>query len=372
MNYIIHLTQSCNLRCKYCYEKDKEGNISFENIQQLIDNEIKEKKESTILTFYGGEPLLKKNLIYNTIEYIKQKGMTNKFFYGMTTNGTLLDDEFITFIKNNNFLDIAYSFDGVKQVQNLNRVTIDGDETFDVVEKNAKKLLKSHKKVVAMVVVTKNNVKMLKENIIYLLNIGFKKFNLLFDYSQDWQDEDLEIIEEQYRQVAQIYYKKIIEEEDIQFFVFDEKIKSYIQTGFNCNEECVLGVKSINIGIDGNFYPCMQFVNRKEYIIGNCKTGINYELRKRLIESSHKENDICKECIIRKRCKHTCACVNLNTTNDINKIAPIICELEKIIIKISDEIAENLYREKSKLFVQKYYNKKYNFINEILKNKESK
>ena len=37
MNYIIHLTQRCNLRCKYCYENKKEKEINFENIQQLID-----------------------------------------------------------------------------------------------------------------------------------------------------------------------------------------------------------------------------------------------------------------------------------------------------------------------------------------------
>ena len=204
MNYIIHLTQCCNLRCKYCYENKNEKEISFKNIQQLIDNEINEKREYVVLTFYGGEPLLKKDLIYDTINYIKSKKSKTKFYFGMTTNGTLLDEQFIKYIEQNNFLNIAYSFDGLEETQNLNRLTLKGEGTFDIVEKNAKKLLKSHKNVVAMVVVTKNNINKLKENIEYLVEVGFKKINLLFDYLQDWQDEDLKVIKEQYSKVAEI------------------------------------------------------------------------------------------------------------------------------------------------------------------------
>ena len=62
MNYIVHLTQACNLRCKYCYENKKEKEIEFNKIQLLIDNEINEKSDYSVITFYGGEPLLKKDL----------------------------------------------------------------------------------------------------------------------------------------------------------------------------------------------------------------------------------------------------------------------------------------------------------------------
>ena len=370
MNYIIHLTQRCNLRCKYCYENKNEKEILFENIQKLIDNEIKEKRDCVVLTFYGGEPLLRKDLIYNTIDYIKSKKSKTKFYFGMTTNGTLLDEQFIKYIEQNSFLNIAYSFDGLEETQNLNRVTLNGEGTFDIVESNAKKLLKSHKNVVAMVVVTKNNINMLKENIEYLIKIGFKNINLLFDYLQNWQDEDLEIIKEQYGKVAKIYYNKILQEEDIDISAFDEKIRSHIKEGYNCNEDCNLGVKSINVGVDGNFYPCMQFVGEKKYIIGNCEEGINFLARKRLIEQSGVENEVCKECSINRRCKHTCACKNYLTTKDINRLSPIVCELEKIIIEISDKIAEDLYKQNSKLFIQKYYNKNYDIFRQIINNRK--
>jgi sulfatase maturation enzyme AslB (radical SAM superfamily) len=62
----------------------------------------------------------------------------------MTTNGTLLDDKFIQCIKQNNFLHVAYSFDGKKETQNLNRITVNGEGTFEIVESNAKKLLNNY------------------------------------------------------------------------------------------------------------------------------------------------------------------------------------------------------------------------------------
>lgn len=138
MQYIIHLTDACNLKCKYCYENKSVREISFDNITKIIDNEIKQKSKYASIYFYGGEPLLKKQIIKDTIKYIESKKCKTKFKYGITTNGTLLDDDMINLIKENEFT-VAYSIDGGKLVQNLNRITADGKETFDIVEKNAKK-----------------------------------------------------------------------------------------------------------------------------------------------------------------------------------------------------------------------------------------
>ena len=80
-----------------------------------------------------------------------------------------------------------------------------------------------------------------------------------------------------------------------------------------------------------------------------------------------KENEICKNCTIKNRCKHTCACRNYILTNDINQLSPIVCETEKILIEVSDKMAEKLYKQNSKLFIQKYYNKDYNILKQIAK-----
>ena len=360
MEYIVHLTEKCNLNCTYCYENKRNKDISFENIKNLIDYEISRKQKYSIIIFYGGEPLLQKSMIKNTIDYINSKNCKTDFYFGITTNGTLLDDDFIKYMKENKFINVAYSIDGMKETHDLNRKTIDGNGTFDIVQTNAKKLLYYFNEVVAMSVITRNNLFNLSKNVEYLIDMGFKYINLLFDYSQDWQDEDLKEIKKQYNEVAEIYANKILQESDVEIPLIDDKIRTYIKDEYNCNEDCKLGMKTINMGTDGNFYPCMQLVNNADFIIGNCKEGIDINARLSLIKSSRKENEACKNCSIRKRCKHTCACRNYILTNDINELSPVICETEKILIEASDKMAEKLYNQNSKMFIQKFYNKDYN------------
>lgn len=222
----------------------------------------------------------------------------------------------------------------------------------------------------AMVVATKNNIEKLPDSIEYLKSIGFKKFNILFDYLADWQDEDLEVIRKSFSEVAEIYYKELLNENDLDFPLFDEKIRTHIKEDFNCNDGCKLGMQNINVGTDGNYYPCMQFVGLKEYIIGNCEEGINVQARSNLLNKSKIENEICKECAIRTRCKHLCPCKNYLTTQDINGLSPIVCEFERIIIEVSDRIAEKLYKNDSNLFIQKFYNENYGMIKEVIKMQE--
>ena len=371
MEYIIHLTENCNLNCSYCYKSKKKKDISFENIKNLINYEISKKSKYSIIYFYGGEPLLQKDMIKNTIEYINTKKSKTKFYFGITTNGTLLENEFLQYMKKNNFINIAYSIDGMENTQNLNRKNINGEGTFNIVQKNAKMVLKSFNEAIAMTVVTKNNLSNLSNNVRYLIDdIGFKCVNLLFDYSQEWTDEDLTEIKKQYTQVAEFYADKILQEYDIEIPVIDNKIRTYISDEYSCNNECKFGMDNISVGTDGNFYPCVQFVNQQNFIIGNCMDGIDINARKKLIQKAQKENEVCKNCMIKKRCKHTCACRNYALTGDINKLSPIICETEKITIEISDRMAEKLYKQKSKMFIQKYYNKNYNVLNRIANKRE--
>lgn len=365
MEYIIHLTEKCNLNCTYCYEKKRNKDISFEDIKKLVDYEISQKQKYSIIIFYGGEPLLQKNIIKNTIDYIKSKKCKTNFYFGITTNGTLLDNDFIKYMKENKFINIAYSIDGMKETHDLNRKTINGNGTFDIVETNAKKLLKTFDEVIAMSVITRNNLSKLSNNVEYLINLGFKYINLQFDYSQDWQDDDLNEIKKQYNKIAEIYANKILQEYDIEIPLIDDKIRTYIKDEYNCNEDCEFGMKTINIGTDGNFYPCMQFVNNQDFNIGNCKDGIDINARTNLIKKSKKENETCKNCNIRKRCKHLCSCRNYVLTNDINELSAVICETEKILIEASDKMAEKLYKQNSKMFMQKFYNKDYNILKQI-------
>lgn len=99
MHYHIILTERCNLKCKYCYEKSMH---EFENgLEKKWDYDMKAPYDSKVsvsslkkflkkgdtLIFYGGEPLVMLDKLKEIIDGLKNSGIR----YCMQTNGLLLD-----------------------------------------------------------------------------------------------------------------------------------------------------------------------------------------------------------------------------------------------------------------------------------------
>jgi len=77
---------------------------TFEKILDFIMLNKREEDDVVYMTFLGGEPLLNRELLFNAIEMIDTEFKNKiKFRYSITTNATLLDDESIEFLINNNF-----------------------------------------------------------------------------------------------------------------------------------------------------------------------------------------------------------------------------------------------------------------------------
>ena len=122
----LALAESCNLACTYCYcstsrDMPEKGlmpeKIAHQAVMWLFDVAKNAKTKKINITFFGGEPLLNKPVIRSIVEYSqllgKQKG--KKVTYSMTTNATLLDDEFLAFIKKNN-ISVMVSLDGPRKI----------------------------------------------------------------------------------------------------------------------------------------------------------------------------------------------------------------------------------------------------------------
>ncbi len=372
MHYTLHITDRCNLRCKYCFENKKDNDLSFENIKSILDNAVKDESRRANITFYGGEPLLRKDIIYETVEYCKklEEGNDFLFTYQINTNGILLDDEFIEFAKDNMF-HICYSIDGTKECHDLNRVYRDGQVSFDLVNENAVNLLSKYPYVTAMMVTTVNNIQHFYDSVKYLFDVGFKYIFCGIDYTSNWDDESIEKLRKEYEKVGRLYIEKTLNEDSFYLSPIEHKIDTHISKDKICELNCQLGLKHIDIGTDGNIYPCIQFVGMQKFIMGNCKTGIVKEKQLELMKKSAKEHEICKECELKNRCKHTCGCMNLMTNKDPNKLSPITCEIERIIIETSDKIASTLYKKRANMFIQKKYNKIFPIVEIIERSKRN-
>jgi radical SAM protein with 4Fe4S-binding SPASM domain len=98
MNLIV--TNACNLSCSYCYEQhDKDyGRFTPESLKQLYDFLVAcNPKTGKLFQFFGGEPLIHKQLILDFLRTydaeLKKNSATTAV--GIITNGILLTPQFI-------------------------------------------------------------------------------------------------------------------------------------------------------------------------------------------------------------------------------------------------------------------------------------
>ncbi|MCL2281494.1 MAG: hypothetical protein FWC25_02390 [Dehalococcoidia bacterium] len=87
--------------CGYCNTPKTNDYMSRETAFKVADmalaNAIFQGNKTACMSFYGGEPLLCKDLIYDTMDYCHSisHGKSVRFTYRITTNGTLVDSVFI-------------------------------------------------------------------------------------------------------------------------------------------------------------------------------------------------------------------------------------------------------------------------------------
>ena len=109
MDYTISITNKCNLRCSYCYERHLNtayGCINNETRDRIADFIRRQDNAETVYLF-GGEPLLYKE----TVKYFCEAFKAKEFV--ITTNGTLLDEEFIKWCAERKVI-INMSHDGIE------------------------------------------------------------------------------------------------------------------------------------------------------------------------------------------------------------------------------------------------------------------
>lgn len=144
------LTQRCNFRCIYCYgvnntpdtEKDMTEKTACRAVDWLIENS--QQTENVGLTFFGGEPLLRFDLLKRTVEYARtrENNCSKSFRFSVTSNGSLLTEQVLEFATAND-IRILISLDGPPDIQNNNRPFANGSESYHIVKGNFRRAVDS-------------------------------------------------------------------------------------------------------------------------------------------------------------------------------------------------------------------------------------
>jgi len=335
---ILQVTQECNLRCSYCVysgsylnRSHSQKKMGIDTAKKGIDFIINHSKNSPTVnfSFYGGEPLLRFNFIKECIAYAKERGEGKKITFNMTTNGTLLTDEIIKFMKDNE-VSLLISMDGPKEIHDKNIVCSNGMGSFDKIMNNIDEI-----KVKFPEYVEKNigfNIVMNGENDFSCINNFFADYdtvkdshvNATFvstlgsleektiseDFIQNRQYEIFKIFLYKLGKLDKKYISRLLlkEFEHLNYTLnikreTNEKVPKKVHPG----GPCVPGLNRLFMTVDGKFCPCER-VNEesKAMNIGNVDTGFEIEKIKNLMNVGKTTEQKCKNCWAFRYC-YLCA-----------------------------------------------------------------
>lgn len=353
MNFTLHLTADCNLACRYCYEKHSPERICEETALAACELLFSFGHRTNGFSFFGGEPLLCRDIIIAVMDRCRElnEARGGKVSYSMTTNGTLLDEEFIDKACADK-LEITLSHDGL--LQDAQRVRKDGSGTASALEPKIDMLLARQPDAIAMMTLLPENVGMLARSVEWLYLRGFSRVNTAIDYRPDaaWDDASMEELDRQYGLIAEFCNEHYDEKRPLRYLNFESKIAAHLN-GTRCIE-CRLGMKQPSIAPDGKLYPCNQFLNLKEYVMGDVWKGIDTAAQRRIYSASLAPELSCGGCALEKRCRHHCSCLNFSMTGDMHIVPAVQCVHEQSVIRNADKLAAMLYKRKSPRFMRAY------------------
>jgi uncharacterized protein len=137
----------CNLRCTYCYEtlrltKSHEKAMQIAQIESYLKTFLDSDSEITDIFLHGGEPLLAgKEFFHAFIETLKKSQHYGKLTLGIQTNGTLLDNEWVEFLKLHDFR-VGISLDGDEEINDKYRIDRKGRGSYREIIKGMELLKK--------------------------------------------------------------------------------------------------------------------------------------------------------------------------------------------------------------------------------------
>jgi uncharacterized protein len=358
------VTLACNLRCVYCYE-DKTGakmdeKTAFKAVDWLIKNS--ENMKIIRIVFFGGEPLLNFPLIKSVVAYAKDKTQKEgkKATFAITTNGTLLDDDIISFLEEHK-INALLSFDGTKELQDNQRPYASGKGSYDTIVPKIKKLLEVAPQTTGHSVIMGNTSPEIVKDA--LQEIGFSRVSAIMNSQSLFTKEEEEkglirntertfhVLEEE-REV----WSKLIKAQDISSLkrlVGRSNLYGALLSALNNSKKtyfCGAGRSMVSVTPSGDIYLCHRFVGLDEYKIGSLDSN-QLELND-FSQSPVETNSICKECSARYYCGGGCKHDHVSATRNINIPEENMCNIKRHELKQAMSIVEDLSPEEKSWLIK--------------------
>ncbi len=317
---------ACNLCCKYCFYHDvarnreqKSYGMMSDDIMETIVKKAYEYADDTVtFAFQGGEPMLRGlDFFKSLVAYVqKYKKDSVKTFYSIQTNGTMIDNQWAQFFKENNFL-VGLSMDGYSDIHDMNRVDKNGRGTFKKVKEASAILDKYKVDYNILCVVTKLIAKHGTKVYNFFKSNGYRYIQFIpciDDFGDEKSEKPYSLSAKDYGNflinIFDNWYRDITNNDYVSIRMFDNlvnMIKGYPPEACSMKGICSRGTV---IEADGSLYPCDFYVLDK-WKIGNVAEQNFEELimspgMDEFVDASANIEKECTECRYYNLCRGGC------------------------------------------------------------------
>jgi uncharacterized protein len=318
MYFHLILTDDCNLCCSYCRAKafeemaeSKGGRtlIIDENLPVELDFDLPvlydflKKDPFPTLTFYGGEPLLRADLI----ERIVREAPVQRFM--MQTNGILLDrlpQEIV-----NRLFTLLVSLDGKRELTDTNR----GAGVYDRVMDNIRKIRAqgyTGELIARMTVTERTDIVEAVHHLSSNPDFSFSSVHWQIDanFTGDFSQRRFgEWAHDSYNPGIRVLVDDWIdhmetEGEVLRWYPFLDPVEDLLYKR-ESRLRCGSGYTNYSIMTDGNIGPCPVMIGMSQFYVGHISRSHPLELAPVLIRGE------CSDCRIRTFCGGRCLYSNI-------------------------------------------------------------
>ncbi|SEM18333.1 radical SAM additional 4Fe4S-binding SPASM domain-containing protein [Butyrivibrio sp. ob235] len=297
----FELTDRCNLNCMHCGSSCLNTNVTYIDFE-VISRTLKEVSErydpkQIMICVTGGEPMLHPDFI-KVIAASHDLG----FPVGITTNGTLIDEEMAENLKKAGLDTVAISIDGLEVAHDAFRRN---PGAFRKAMQGVKALKRVGIEPQALTVIHKNNFDQLEDIYNFVKAEDFYSWRVvnMNPIGRAKEHEDLLLDGEQLRELYDFIRKKRFDPDndmDVTYgcshfvtYEYENELRDYYF-------QCGAGTKIASIRANGDIVACLDIERRPDLVQGNaykdsfCAVWENRFERFRSDRTA--ESAVCKDC----------------------------------------------------------------------------
>lgn len=319
----LHISNSCNLACAYCYasggdygmgRKMMKSDDAIDLLSQAFDT-----FDIETLMFFGGEPSLNVGAITDCCVFVRElyerKLIRNMPRFGTISNLAGSTDNFDLFLAVCKTFDfsITVSIDGQPEIHDANRPTVKGKGSFEHVKRN---YFRAKKLGIPLDIQCTYSSQHVEAGISVLDLMRFFKSEFGVSHTHiapascspigDFQPTQQAIIQS-YCEAIQYMVGTLNTAEHLSIDIGQRLIKSLINRQ-NISHYCPAGNSELTIGPDGQLSPCFMFVGNKSFDMGKIENGERWlsakgeAILEAIRENGKDRHPVCRQCWAKNLC----------------------------------------------------------------------